>query len=42
MRVVSHDAEFERVVAGLLGRDFLNHFRVKIDNTRGIVELAPK
>jgi hypothetical protein len=39
MRVVSHDAEFER---GLLGRDFLNHFRVKIDNTRGIVELGPK
>ena len=42
MRVVSHDAEFERGVAGLLGRDFLNHFRVNIDNTRGIVELAPK
>jgi len=42
MRVVSHDAEFERGVAGLLGRDFLNHFRVSIDNTRGIVELAPR
>ena len=42
MRVVSHDAEFERGVAGLLGRDFLNHFRVTIDNARGVVELAPK
>jgi predicted aspartyl protease len=42
MRVVSHDAEFEPGVAGLLGRDFLSHFRVSIDNTRGIVELAPK
>jgi hypothetical protein len=42
MPVVSHDAELERGVAGLLGRDFLNHFRVNIDNTRGIVELAPK
>ena len=30
------------VAEGLLGRTFLNHFRVHIDNARGVVELAPK
>lgn len=42
MRVVSHDVQIARGLDGLLGRDFLNYFRVSIDNTRGVVELAPK
>ena len=42
LRVVSHDAALRSGSDGLLGRDFLNHFRVTIDNDRGIVELAPK
>ena len=42
LRVFSHDAQLDRGAEGLLGRDFLNHFRVTIDNARGIVELAPK
>jgi len=31
-----------RGAQGFLGRDFLNHFRVTIDNARGVVELAPR
>jgi predicted aspartyl protease len=42
MRVVSHDAGLRPGSDGLLGRDFLNHFRVTIDNARGVVELAPR
>ena len=42
LRVVSHDAEIGESPDGLLGRDFLNHFRVTIDNARGVVELAPR
>jgi hypothetical protein len=39
--VVSHDAGLGRG-DGLLGRDFLDHFRVTIDNAAGVVTLAPK
>ncbi|HVQ74343.1 MAG TPA: aspartyl protease family protein [Candidatus Binatia bacterium] len=39
--VVSHDVELGRG-DGLLGRDFLDHFRVVIDNQSGVVTLAPK
>lgn len=42
LRVLSHDAQMGGGAEGLLGRDFLNHFRVTIDNARGVVELAPK
>jgi len=42
LRVLSHDAQMGGGAQGLLGRDFLNHFRVTIDNARGVVELAPK
>jgi predicted aspartyl protease len=38
--VVSHDAGFRG--DGLLGRDFLEHFSVTIDNGAGIVTLTPK
>ncbi|HEV8438541.1 MAG TPA: aspartyl protease family protein [Methylomirabilota bacterium] len=39
--VVSHDTGFGRG-DGLLGRDFLDHFTVTIDNTAGLVTLRPK
>jgi hypothetical protein len=39
--VVSHDTGFKRG-DGLLGRDFLDHFRVTIDNASGVVILSPK
>jgi predicted aspartyl protease len=42
LRVFSHDAQLGRGAEGLLGRDFLDHFRVTIDNAHGVVELAPK
>jgi hypothetical protein len=42
LRVFSHDAQLGSGAQGLLGRDFLNHFRVTIDNARGVVELAPR
>lgn len=42
LRVFSHDSQLGRGAEGLLGRDFLEHFRVTIDNARGVVELAPK
>jgi predicted aspartyl protease len=41
LRVPSHDAQMGVGAEGLLGQDFLNHFRVTIDNARGVVELAP-
>ena len=42
LRVYSHDAQMGGDAHGLLGRDFLNHFRVTIDNVRGVVELTPQ
>jgi predicted aspartyl protease len=39
--VIAHDIE-ERTVDGLLGRDFLDHFKVSIDSDTGVVTLAPK
>ena len=42
LRVYSHDAQMGGDAHGLLGRDFLNHFRVTIDNVRGVVELTPR
>ena len=38
--VVSHDTGFGRG-DGLLGRDFLDHFLVTIDNAAGVVTLRP-
>jgi hypothetical protein len=40
--VVSHDAGFGAGRDGLLGRDFLDHFAVNIDNAAGLVTLTPK
>jgi hypothetical protein len=40
--VVSHDAGFGPDRDGLLGRDFLDHFAVNIDNAAGLVTLTPK
>ena len=40
--VVSHDAGFGSGQDGLLGRDFLDHFSVNIDNSAGVVTLTPK
>jgi hypothetical protein len=42
LRVYSHDAQLGGGAQGLLGRDFLSHFRVTIDNVRGVVELTPR
>ena len=42
MWVVSHDAGFGSGRDGLLGRDFLDHFGVNIDNAAGVVTLTPK
>ena len=42
LRVASHDAQMGRGAQGLLGLDFLNHFRVTIDNARGVVEIASR
>ncbi len=43
LRIVSYESETRHPGSqGLLGRDFLHHFRVTIDNARGIVELSPK
>jgi predicted aspartyl protease len=39
--VVSHDTGFNQG-DGLLGRDFLDHFTVNIDNAAGIVTLTPR
>jgi hypothetical protein len=41
--VISHDTNFgDARVDGLLGRDFLDHFTVTIDNAAGLVTLTPK
>lgn len=42
LRVVSHDSGLHAGSDGLLGRDFLSHFRVTIDNAKGVVELSPR
>jgi hypothetical protein len=42
LSIVSHDARLRPGSDGLLGRDFLNHFRVTIDNAHGVVELVPR
>jgi predicted aspartyl protease len=39
--VISHDIEQEGV-DGLLGRDFLDQFKVSIDSREGVVTLGPK
>jgi hypothetical protein len=39
--VVSHDTGFNQG-DGLLGRDFLDHFTVNIDNRAGVVTLTPR
>lgn len=41
LMVVAHDTGFA-LGDGLLGRDFLDHFTVTIDNGAGIVTLVPK
>ena len=41
LAVISHDIEQEGV-DGLLGRDFLDQFKVSIDNQEGVVTLSPK
>lgn len=41
LHVVSHDTGFNQG-DGLLGRDFLDHFTVNIDNTAGVVTLTPR
>lgn len=42
LRVLSHDIQLSDGRVGVLGMDFLNHFRVTIDNARGVLELAAK
>ncbi|MBI4608086.1 MAG: aspartyl protease family protein [Candidatus Rokubacteria bacterium] len=39
--VVAHDADLKEA-DGLLGRDFLDNFKVTIDSKQGVVILAPK
>lgn len=41
LTVISHDIEHDGV-DGLLGRDFLDQFKVSIDNQAGLVTLSPK
>jgi len=41
LAVIAHDAELPNA-DGLLGRDFLDQFRITIDSKAGIVTLAPK
>lgn len=42
LMVAAHDAGLGLDVDGLLGRDFLDHFTVNIDNGAGVVTLTPK
>jgi hypothetical protein len=42
MIVLSHDSNLGLGTDGLLGRDFLDNFVVNIDNSAGVVTLAPK
>ena len=39
--VISHDIEQEGV-DGLLGRDFLEQFKVALDSESGVATLSPK
>src|SRR5207245_10145997 len=39
--VIAHDIE-QAAVDGLLGRDFLDQFKVSIDSDSGVANLAPK
>lgn len=39
--VVAHDID-QAEIDGLLGRDFLDQFKVSIDSARGVATLAPK
>ncbi len=41
LAVISHDVEHDGV-DGLLGRDFLEQFKLSIDNQQGIATLSPK
>jgi len=41
LRVASHDVDLGQG-DGLLGRDFLDQFKVNIDNTAGVVTISPK
>ncbi len=41
LRVAAHDVDLEQG-DGLLGRDFLDQFKVNIDNTAGVVTISPK
>jgi predicted aspartyl protease len=41
LRVASHDVDLGQG-DGLLGRDFLDQFRVTIDSAAGVVTIAPK
>ena len=41
LRVAAHDVDLSQG-DGLLGRDFLDQFKVTIDSTAGIVTIAPK
>lgn len=41
LQVVAHDMD-QPGIDGLLGRDFLDQFKVTIDSTIGVVTLAPK
>jgi hypothetical protein len=41
LRVAAHDVDLSQG-DGLLGRDFLDQFKVTIDSTAGVVTIAPK
>ena len=41
LRIAAHDVDLSQG-DGLLGRDFLDQFKVTIDSTAGIVTIAPK
>jgi hypothetical protein len=41
IRIIVHDADL-KTADGLLGRDFLEHFRVTIDAKERLVTLVPK
>jgi predicted aspartyl protease len=41
LRVAAHDVDLGQG-DGLLGRDFLDQFKVNIDNTAGVVTISPK
>ena len=41
LRVAAHDVDLGQG-DGLLGRDFLDQFKVNIDSTAGVVTISPK